>query len=344
MRGDPAPRLDRTVSRRRILVGAAAVALAGTATAGCDDTKIVPDADESLAPTRGARPVTGPALQRRLGLSWLPAGYRVTGYGIDTNHEWVTGEATSNSHFTVRAEVYRAGVTPPPDGADWDSWVVATGVDRVDGLPTRWAGQGGMGRRSSTVCLSWQQPSGGGAARVTFTGGGPDNVATACRIGAGMGLAGSEPVLLPVAPRDLPASLRLRGVDAYDPSAEDRYLYRMRYAPRPLPVDSTVEHGVLEVQASPMTFAEQILMSDPGLGPNATIEGHQARRTTTKESGDAFRDRLTLWEVDGLKLVIDVRGASVGDLIGADPAGTVFRGLTVYEQRADWVPAPPLSG
>jgi hypothetical protein len=345
MRMEPAPRPARPVSRRRILCGAVAAAVASTAgsasLSGCDDTRTVPQPVDAPQTGRSPRPVTGPVLQRHIDLSWLPADYRVTGFGIDTNHEWVTGEATSNSRFTMQADVYGPGVTPAWDGDDWDPWVVAAGTDRVDGRATRWTGRGGLGRRSSTVCLNWQHTSGGQGV-VTFTGAGPDNVATAGRIAAGLRLDRAEPVRLPVALRDVPAILRLRGMDAYDPGTEDQFLYRLRYAPDPLPVDSTVEHPVLEIQASPMSFAEQILMSDPGVGSNATMEGHPARRTTQAGSGGGYRDQLMLWEVNGLKLVITVTGQRIRDLVGADAARGVFRQLAVYQQRVDWVPAPRL--
>jgi hypothetical protein len=201
-----------------------------------------------------------------------------------------------------------------------------------------------LGRRSPTVALVWQHESGGKGV-VTFTGAGPDNVATARRIAEGLRVDAGSAVLLPVTLRDAPVALRMRGVDAYDPGREDTYLYRLRYAPGPLPTtSSTVELPVLEVQASPMSFAEQIVMSDPGQGPTSTMEGHPARRVTKAEPGDAYRDQLTLWEVNGLKLVISVSGQRIRDLVGSDAARAVFRSLAVYQQRVDWVPVPPLEG
>jgi hypothetical protein len=117
----------------------------------------------------------------------------------------------------------------------------------------------------------------------------------------------------------------------------------LRYSADRPPVGSTVEGPGLEIQASPMNFAEQVLMSDGSLGPNTTIEGHPARQNLRDAAGDAYRDQLTLWEVNGLKLVVTVAGQRARALAGADGAHGVFRHVAVYQQRADWVPVPPLA-
>ncbi len=285
-----------------------------------------------LAPPPSAAPPASPAalpLVRHLAFDWLPSGYRVWGYTLDANRESLSAApdpgAQVDQNLSAQVTAYQPGVAPAPDYRDaHDPWVDTPAADRVDGAPTQWSGLA-AGRTSTELRLRWRYRPDSWAV-LAFTGpSGADNLATALRIATGTDFDRAVPVRLPITAPGLPRALPLRAVDVHDPGPTDQWAVTLTYATADRPLDPNAPYPSLVVDAQAMNDALRSEMADPGSGADATVDGHPARRDVQQEPGDAYADQLQLWNVDGLRVAVDVIGQQTRDLLGGDALGVYHR-------------------
>jgi hypothetical protein len=278
-------------------------------------------------------PASAPAglpLVRHLAFTWLPAGYRTWAYSLDANRETLAAAANPGAqvdqNLSAQVTAYPAGVTPPPDYRDALSpWVDATAAQRVGGAPTQWA------RLDPDVRVRWRYSRDAWAV-LEFTGpAGPDNLATALRVAAGTRFDEDTEVRLPVALPDLPRRMRLRAVDSHQPGPPDQWALTLTFAPAGRPLDPNAPYPALVVDVQAMNDDLRTEMADPQSGRNTTVDGHPARRDRQPQPGDAFQDQLRVWDVDGLRIAVQITGDQTRRLLGAD-AVAVYHRLRISQE------------
>jgi hypothetical protein len=320
--------------------GAIAVAAAGgvllAARAGRDNVGDSGSAVRGTADGRGAPGVVEPV--RHLEFSWLPEGYRWRGFITDSLHELISGGDPSDGDSFVAAAMYAAGVTPPSDERDdvGSAWVEATGAERVNDRPTRWMGLG-SGRTSARVRMQWQRTAQAWATLELAARPGQDNFASARRIATGVRFDLVERVKVPLRLKNLPAAMRLQALDAYGPDSADEWAFSLTFADTPRPLQSNAAYSFLEVRVNPMSAVERRLMDDPLLGPDTAVDGRPARRERREQPGADYQDRLTVWDLDGLKVTVNIAGGKAHELMRSADVLAIFHQLELFPAKADWI-------
>ncbi|WP_133901017.1 hypothetical protein [Actinophytocola oryzae] len=316
-------------------------------------THAVPgDAPTGSAASVASAPVRFDPLVRFASFGWLPEDRMnsrfttVHDVGFSTGvWEYVPdpskGPFASLPAASVGVTLYSAGHTPetelplevwgPPDSPPGSHAPVTT-APPVNGAPAYWVTVPGEPEK---IILKWRYAPNGWA-EVTVSRLNGDLHRIAHRVARELRVGGTERLRFPFHLTGLPTGLR-------------PVMSTIREGGLPGPWEGELllatsrdNRGMnLGVSVQPMTPGDR--------HPNTTVDGYQANREIvvgddgqTVVSGAQYADLLTVYDVSGLQTGIRVDAQSAAEVapLGPDGSVSVFRGMTVHPDRADWTDRP----
>jgi hypothetical protein len=245
---------------------------------------------------------------------------------------------------SVGATFYAPGKAPDselplyvwgPQDSPKDTYAPVTDAPPVNGVPAYWVRVPGEPER---IILKWRYaPDAWAEVDVSLVSG--DLREAAHRVANDLHIGGTEHLRFPFSLSGVPGGLRLVSSTFQEGGSAGPWTADLGFGDVPSAGGPAYELN-LRVSVQPINASD---LRDP----NTTVDGHQARRDLNSPgvvvTGARWFDMLTVYDDDaGVQTHVQLDAATTADAEPVQPDGTVgvYRGMTVYPDRADWTDRP----